>query len=109
MRLACRLCWWGRLKQNPFCVGTSFAARVAAQGDRVWERMKEDEVWRKFVQRLWKYQFVRDPVPWTKEYEPTELIHSLYEESQGITDVAVKVFLLAQVYACQRPCTFAPE
>ena len=30
---------------------------------------------------------------------PQELIHALYDESQGITDVAVKVFLLAQIYA----------
>jgi len=93
----------GTFKAEPVLCGNEFrrARRAAGQGDRVWERMKEDEVWRKFVQRLWKYQFVRDPVPWTKECEPTELIHVLYEESQGITDVAVKVFLLAQVYAME--------
>ncbi len=93
----------GTFKAEPVLCGKDFrrARRAAGQGDRVWERMKEDEVWRKFVQRLWKYQFVRDPVPWTKEYEPKELIHALYEESQGITDVAVKVFLLAQVYAME--------
>jgi hypothetical protein len=93
----------GTFKAEPVLCGKEFrrARRAAGQGDRVWERMKEDEVWRKFVQRLWKYQFVRDPVPWTKECEPTELIHALYEESQGITDVAVKVFLLAQVYAME--------
>lgn len=93
----------GTFKAEPILCGNEFrrARRAAGQGDRVWERMKEDEVWHKFAQRLWKYQFVRDPVPWTKEYEPTELIHALYEESQGITDVAVKVFLLAQVYAME--------
>lgn len=93
----------GTFKAEPVLCGKEFrrARRAAGQGDRVWERMKEDAVWRKFVQRLWKYQFVRDPVPWTKECEPTELIHALYEESQGITDVAVKVFLLAQVYAME--------
>jgi len=93
----------GTFKAEPILCGNEFrrARRAAGQGDRVWERMKEDEVWRKFAQRLWKYQFVRDPVPWTKECEPTELIHALYEESQGITDVAVKVFLLAQVYAME--------
>ena len=93
----------GTFKAEPILCGNEFrrARRAAGQGDRVWERMKEDQVWRKFAQRLWKYQFVRDPVPWTKEYEPTELIHALYEESQGITDVAVKVFLLAQIYAME--------
>src|SRR5258708_7067243 len=93
----------GTFKAEPILCGKEFrrARRAAGQGDRIWERMKEDEVWRKFARRLWKYQFVRDPVPWTKEYEPTELIHALYEASQGITDVAVKVFLLAQVYAME--------
>jgi hypothetical protein len=93
----------GTFKAEPVLCGEEFrrARRAAGQGDRIWERMKEDEVWRKFAQRLWKYQFVRNPVPWTKENEPTELIHVLYEESQGITDVAVKVFLLAQVYAME--------
>ncbi len=93
----------GTFKAEPILCGDEFrrARRAAGQGDRVWERMKEDEVWQKFVQRLWKYQFVRNPVPWTKENEPIELIHALYEESQGITDVAVKVFLLAQIYAME--------
>src|SRR6266567_3674893 len=91
----------GTFKAERILCGDEFrrARRAAGQGDCVWERMKEDEVWRKFVKRLWKYQFVRDPVPWTKENEPKELIHALYHESQGITDVAVKVFLLAQIYA----------
>jgi len=93
----------GTFKAEPILCGDEFrrARRAAGQGDRVWERMKEDEVWRKFIQRLWKYQFIRNPVPWTKENEPTKLIHALYEESQGITDVAVKVFLLAQIYAME--------
>ncbi len=93
----------GTFKAEPILCGNEFrrARRAAGQGDRIWERMKEDAVWNKFAKRLWKYQFVRNPVPWTKENEPTELIHTLYEESQGITDVAVKVFLLAQVYAME--------
>ncbi len=93
----------GTFKAEPILCGKEFrrARRAAGQGDHVWERMKEDEVWRAFAKRLWKYQFVRNPVPWTKEDEPTELIHALYQESQGITDVAVKVFLLAQVYAME--------
>lgn len=101
----------GTFKAEPILCGNEFrrARRAAGQGDRVWERMKEDEVWCKFAQRLWKYQFVRDPVPWTKEYEPTELIHALYEESQGITDVAVKVFLLAQIYAMEMHGDKQPE
>ncbi len=91
----------GTFKAEPILCGEEFrrARRAAGQGDCVWERMKEDAVWRKFAKRLWKYQFVRNPVPWTKECEPNELIHALYYESQGITDVAVKVFLLAQIYA----------
>lgn len=91
----------GTFKAESILCGDEFrrARRAAGQGDCVWERMKEDAVWRKFAKKLWKYQFVRNPVPWTKEHEPTELVHALFYESQGITDVAVKVFLLAQIYA----------
>ena len=53
----------GTFKAEPILCGDEFrrARRAAGQGDCVWERMKEDAVWRKFAKRLWKYQFVRNP------------------------------------------------
>jgi hypothetical protein len=70
------------------------ARRGTGQGDLVWDRMTEDDIWQLFVESLWRYQYVRNPSPLTPE-----LSHALYEVSQGITDFAVKAYLLAQIRA----------
>jgi hypothetical protein len=67
------------------------ARRVSGYGDCVWRPMKEDAEWQFFVEALWKYTYVRKPGPLTQE-----LRHALYEETQGIADLAVKVYALAQ-------------
>lgn len=90
--------------------------RGTGQGDLVWDRMEEGEwveekrdgessdeervgvqklgIWQLFLESLWPYQYVRVPCALTKE-----LSHVLYEETQGITDFAAKVYMLAQVRA----------
>jgi len=69
------------------------ARRAGGQGDFPWDRMQEDdEEWEIFTNALWKYQYVKTPCPLTKE-----LRHYLYHESQGITDIAVKAYMLAQI------------
>jgi hypothetical protein len=80
--------------------------RGTGQGDLVWDRMqegawveKDDEtltpgIWQLFLESLWFYQYVRTPCPLTKE-----LSHVLYQETQGITDFATKIFMLAQIRA----------
>ncbi len=73
------------------------ARRAAGQGDMVWDRMKEDARWRFFLETLWKYQYVDEPSPLTDD-----LSHTLYDQSQGITDIAIKLFFLAQMYATVR-------
>ncbi len=70
------------------------ARRGAGQGDLVWNRMQEDAIWQLFVKALWRYQFTRIATPLTPE-----LSHVLYDETQGITDLAVKVYMLAQIRA----------
>jgi hypothetical protein len=70
------------------------ARRGSGQGDLVWDRMSEDDVWQLFVESLWRYQYVRNPTALTPE-----LSHALYDVSQGITDFAVKAYLLAQIRA----------
>lgn len=70
------------------------ARRGTGQGDLVWDRMEEDEVWDVFVEALWRYQYVRHPHPLTPP-----LSHVLYDVSQGITDFAVKAYLLGQIRA----------
>jgi hypothetical protein len=68
--------------------------RGTGQGDFIWDRMEEDDDWQLFAEGLWQYQYVQKPCELS-----LELSHALYYESQGITDFAVKVFMLAQARA----------
>ncbi|BAQ60813.1 Tn7-like transposition protein C [Geminocystis sp. NIES-3708] len=68
--------------------------RGSGQGDLIWDRMEEDDIWQLFVESLWRYQYLKQFTPLNET-----LTHSLYDVSQGITDFAVKVYLLAQVRA----------
>lgn len=70
------------------------ARRGSGQGDLVWDRMAEDEIWDLFIESLWRYQYVRQPC-----YLTPQLSHTLYDVTQGITDFAVKVYMLAQIRA----------
>jgi len=70
------------------------ARRSSGQGDMVWQQMRQDDDWEVLITSMWDYQ-------WTKEYTELtkELLNTIYEESQGIVDVAVKLYLLAQARA----------
>ncbi len=70
------------------------ARRGSGQGDMVWSQMPKDETWELFVGGLWEYQ-------WTKTYVPLtpEMSDLIYDQSQGILDIAVKLFMLSQVSA----------
>lgn len=68
--------------------------RGTGQGDFIWDRMEENEDWEIFADALWRYQYIRKPCQRTPE-----LSHALYYECQGITDFAIKVFMLAQARA----------
>ena len=59
-----------------------------------WNAMKNDEEWKAFVKALWKYQYTRSLCPLDDA-----LIDLLYEISQGILDIAVKVFIFSQFRA----------
>ncbi len=67
------------------------ARRGTGQGDLIWERMKNNKEWNYFLEVLWRYQWTKNKVEFT-----SELKDLLYYESQGITDIAVKIFMLAQ-------------
>lgn len=67
------------------------ARRGTGQLNPFWHRMSNDKEWEAFINVIWKYQ-------WTKnisELTPS-IINTLYEESQGIIDIAIKLFKLAQ-------------
>ena len=70
------------------------ARRATGAGGHDWRRMEEDEVFDEFARELFRYRYVRGvcaPTP--------DLVHALYDTSQGITDVAVKVFVQGQIAA----------
>ena len=70
------------------------ARRGSGQGDLFWERMLNDESWDIMLHSMWKYNWTQKHCPLTKE-----LKDALYDESQGIIDIAVKLYTLAQIKA----------
>lgn len=70
----------------------SHARRSTGLGSLLWDRMAPGPVWDQFVKRFWKFQ-------WTKPYTELsdELNAVLYDESQGVADLAIKLFMLAQL------------
>jgi hypothetical protein len=67
------------------------ARRGTGQGDFTWDRLEHDEEWEHMLTGLWKYQWTTERVKLTDDF-----ITTMYEESQGITDIAVKLFMIAQ-------------
>jgi hypothetical protein len=67
------------------------ARRSAGQGDFIFSNFARDDFWLHFVKSIWKYQ-------WTDVITPLseELLSALFEESQGIADIAVKLYMFSQ-------------
>lgn len=70
------------------------ARRGSGQGDMVLERMTKDDNWDILIEGLWDYQWTKNPTPLTDELKDI-----IYEESQGIVDIAVKIYVMAQITA----------
>lgn len=69
--------------------------RAGGDGAEVRE-YKPGHVWEQFVRALWKYQYVKHPTALGDDLLKDKLSLALYEQSQGITAVAVTLFVLAQ-------------
>lgn len=68
------------------------ARRAASEGAIIWDRMTEDsEEWEFFLETLWELQCLKTRSELTEGVKKT-----FYEECQGITSVAVNLFILAQ-------------
>lgn len=68
------------------------ARRAASDGAIIWDRMVEDsEEWEFFLETLWELQCLKTRSELTEDVKST-----FYEECQGITSVAVNLFILAQ-------------
>jgi hypothetical protein len=72
--------------------------RGTGQGDLIWDRMGRDEQWQLFVESLWHFQYTRKQ---RSLKDDPALSDVLYDESQGITDFAVKLYLFAQERAIE--------
>lgn len=70
------------------------ARRGSGQGDMVWSQMPKDESWELFVEGMWEYQWTENFTELTSEFSDL-----LYDASQGILDIAIKLFMLTQIRA----------
>jgi hypothetical protein len=69
----------------------SQARRGSGQGDMVWKRSERNEEWDILIEGMWNYQWTKKEIPLTEEIKDT-----IYEESQGIIDIASKLYALSQ-------------
>lgn len=91
------------------------ARRGTGVGDFYWDRFKFNEeesinslieqpekispetdskainIWKFFIEEIFEYQWTKTPVAFDEEFSKT-----LYDESQGVTDIAIKLYMLAQ-------------
>ncbi|MEE4278316.1 MAG: ATP-binding protein, partial [Halieaceae bacterium] len=72
------------------------ARRASGLGSLFWDRMKPGRTWDDFVDRMWARQWTREPSPLTDDVRV-----ALYDESQGVVDVVVKLYMLAQIRVIQ--------
>lgn len=94
----------GTPKAMPILQGEFRQAR-RGQGDFVWDRLKKDSQWQLLIEGLWDYQWVKNPKPLTEE-----ISNVLYDECQGIIDICIKLFFMAQVRAISsRQETITPK
>ncbi|PKN50218.1 MAG: ATP-binding protein [Deltaproteobacteria bacterium HGW-Deltaproteobacteria-16] len=69
----------------------SLARRTTGQGDVLMHNFAEDQIWDYFIERVWRYQWTAVPTPLEQSLKKV-----IYEESQGILDIATKLYMLAQ-------------
>lgn len=79
------------------------ARRFLGMGDIQWQRMTNNEIWDTFLKALWPYQFTRKETPLSDEIRD-----AIFEETQGIIDLGVKLYSLAQMYAIDTDETISP-
>lgn len=66
--------------------------RGSGIGSILFERLERDETWTFFLESMFRYQWTKDQVPLDDELSKT-----LWNESQGIIDIVVKIFMLSQL------------
>jgi len=66
------------------------------QGDMMWSNIKQHDkdTWELIMRGIWHYQWTKKDCLYNKE-----LSDAIYDESQGVLDIAIKLFAMAQVRA----------
>lgn len=67
---------------------------LGTSGNLIWEKMKKDESWELLIEAIWEYQWTKKPTQLSQQY-----IDLLYELSQGVIDIAIKLYCMTQVKA----------
>lgn len=67
---------------------------ISGHGNFFWDRMRKDATWDLFLSGIWKYQWIRKPIELTDEMSSI-----FYDETQGIPDVVIKLWMMIQVKA----------
>lgn len=67
------------------------ARRASGDGSMVWDRIPKDESWDDFLKELWPYQWLKHKIDINEMF-----VNALYDLSQGVPDIVIKLFSLAQ-------------
>lgn len=70
------------------------ARRSTNAGNIMWERLEKDELWNLFLEGMWKYQWTREETLFNEEISSV-----FYDECQGVSDIAVKLYMMVQLRA----------
>lgn len=70
------------------------ARRTSGLGEVYWNRMENDKYFKYFLCQIWKYQWLHNYVDVNDEF-----IQLMYEETMGITDRVIKLFMATQLEA----------
>jgi len=70
--------------------------RTSGHGSNNWDRMVQDDEWQYFLEGLWPYQYTKHKVPLTQKFSDV-----MYDQTQGIADLVIKLFILSQIRAIE--------
>ncbi|MCF8564690.1 ATP-binding protein [Alicyclobacillus tolerans] len=73
------------------------ARRLSGSKEVLWNAMKNDETFRLFLDGIWRYQWLRNYTPLSDE-----LVSEMFAETQGISDLVIKLYLYVQQYSIER-------
>lgn len=73
------------------------ARRASGLGQPNWSRMSRGQEWKDWIDALWELQWTATPTDITDDIR-----EAIYDESQGVMDIAVKLYVLAQLRVISR-------